>query len=260
LIQWFIDKSLEQFVYLAGCRDRVVAEWQEIQNAMIRSSKIEAFEKKPIKLPQDDLTRIFPLLNSRLNMGLEPDRIMVSNQLSRKIYNAFLHKIKSESPELSVEQCGNQAYTQWRNLLFEIVGQIPALNRVVPKLPGKAPRSALNTLATQLTPVLSPLMPGIWDKRNPITSGTPNLNLLQELHPAKHKTPAEAIDIFQTIVKVIAGNTRRLLDEIIENKNTLAALYDLQSGTDTSGGSQTVQVDILQESVHQLIKRLKGIA
>ena len=35
-----------------------------------------------------------------------------------------------ENPELSVEQCGNQAYTKWRNLLYEVVGQIPALNKI----------------------------------------------------------------------------------------------------------------------------------
>ena len=260
LMQWFIDKCLEQFSYLVDCRDRVVNEWTEIRNSLIRSNKIELFEKKALKLPKDDLKRIISWLNRALNISLNPSEEIVSSQLSKKIYNAFLHSTKTENPGLSIEQCGNQAYTKWRNLLYDIVGQIPALNRIVKKIPGRASRPAFNILAKQLTPLLSPLMKDTWEKRNPITSGTPNLNLLAVLHPERHKNSHAVIQLFERIVQVFASNTEILIQEIKGHKDTLSQLYDQQSNADISTTTGSSQVDIIKESSLLLVTSLKNLS
>ena len=260
LMQWFIDKCLEQFSFLVSCRDRVVNEWTEIRNSLMRSNKIELFEKKALKLPKDDLKRIISWLNRTLNISLNPSEEIVSSQLSKKIYNAFLHSTKTEHPELSIEQCGNQAYTKWRNLLYEIVGQIPALNKIVKKIPGRASRPALNILAKQLTPLLSPLMKDTWEKRNPITSGAPSLNLLAVLHPEKHTNSFSVIQLFERIVQVFANNTEILIQEIKGHKDTLGQLYDQQSNADISTTTGTNQVDIIKVTSLLLVTSLKNLS
>ncbi|MBT6615538.1 MAG: cyclic nucleotide-binding domain-containing protein [Deltaproteobacteria bacterium] len=260
LMQWFTDKCLEQFSFLVGCRDRVVNEWTEIRNSLIRSNKIELFEKKPLKLPKDDLQRIVSWLNRTLNISLNPSEEILSSQLSKKIYNTFLRSTKTENPELSIEQCGNQAYTKWRNLLYDVVGQIPALNKIVKKVPGRASRPALNILAKQLTPLLSPLMKDTWEKRNPITSGTPSLNLLAVLHPDRHANSFAVIQLFEKIVQVFTSNTEILIQEIKGHKETLSQLYDQQSNADISTTQGSSQVDIIKESSLQLVTTLENLS
>lgn len=260
LMQWFTDKCLEQFTFFVGCRDRIVNEWTEIRNNLIRSNKIELFEKKSLKLPKDDLHRIISWLNRTLNLSLDPATDIVSSQLSKKIYNAYLHSIKTENPGLSVEQCGNQAYTKWRNLLYDTVGQIPALNKIVKKLPGRASRPAINILSKQLTPLLSPLMKDTWEKRNPITSGTPSLNLLSILHPDKHASSFDVIQLFEKIITVFSSNTEILIEEIKSHKAILSQLYEQQSSVDISATEGTSQVDIIKESSLQLVASLEKMS
>ncbi len=260
LMQWFMDKCIEQFSYLVESRDRIVNEWSEIRNSIIRSKKIELFEKRALKLPKDDLKRIITWLNRTLNISLDPKTEIVSSQLSKKIYNTFLRLTKTENPALSVEQCGNQAYTKWRNLLYEIVDQIPALNRAITKLPGRASRPAFNILAKQLTPLLSPLMKDTWEKRNPITSGKPRLNLLSILLPEKHGGSSAVIQLFEQIIMVFANNTELLIQEIRSHKQTLSQLYEQQSKADVSAVQSGGQVDIRKESSLQLLTSLTNIA
>ncbi len=259
-MQWFTDKCLEQFTYLISCRDRIVDEWMEIRNSLIRSSKIELFEKRALKLPRNDRNRIVTWLNRILSITLDPDVEIMSSQLSKKIYNAFLHSTKMENPDLSIEQCGNQAYTKWRNLLYEIVGQIPALNKIVPKVPGRASRPVLNILAKQLTPLLSPLMKDTWEKRNPLTSGTPSLNLLAVLHPDKHENSFAVIKLFESIVRVFTGNTELLIQEIKDHKRTLSQLFEQQSKSDVTAAQGSVQVDMRKESSLQLAASLTQLS
>lgn len=259
-MQWFADKCLEQFTYLISCRDRIVDEWSEIRTSLIRSNKIQLFEKRALKLPKDDLKRIITWLNRTLSITLDPEAEIVSSQLSKKIYNSFLHSTKVENPELSVEQCGNQAYTKWRNLLYEVVGQIPALNKIVPKVPGRAVRPALNVLTKQLTPMLSPLMKDTWEKRNPLTSGTPSLNLLEILRPEKHESTFAVIKLFESIIQVFATNTEILIQEIKEHKDILSQLYEQQSQSDITASQGNVQVDMRKESSLQLLASLTSMS
>lgn len=258
-MQWFTDKCLDQLVYFQNSRDRMIDEWTEIRNSLIRSSKIELFEKRALKLPKEDLNRIITWLNRTLNISLDPNTEIVSSQLSKKIYNAYLHATKMENPELSVEQCGNQAYTKWRNLLYEIVDQIPALNRIIPKFPGRATRPVMNILAKQLTPILSPIMKETWEKRNPLTSGTPSLNLLAVLHPDKHESTFAVIKLYEEVVRVFTANTEALIQEIKAHKQTLSQLYEQQSKSDVSTAQGSVQVDMRKESSLQLVASLASI-
>ncbi|MCP4751541.1 MAG: cyclic nucleotide-binding domain-containing protein [Proteobacteria bacterium] len=260
LMQWLIDETIEQFLYLMSCRDRIVKEWGEIRKGLIRSEKIAKFEKKALKLPKTDHYNIINWLNNSYAMGLDPAKPLTSNQISKKIYNFFLRSTTEANPELSVEQCGNQAYTKWRNLLYEVVGQIPALNKVVSNFPRKAVRPVLNILAKQLTPLLSPFMKDIWEKRNPLTSGAPNLNLLPVLHPDKHESCKVAVELFENIMTVFSKNTQQLFVEIEEHKDTLYQLNEQQANIDTSAGQGGDQVDIRKESAQQLVSLLQEIS
>ncbi|NQU65280.1 MAG: hypothetical protein HQ517_13495 [SAR324 cluster bacterium] len=260
LMQWFIDKCLEQYSYFVEVRDRIINEWTEIRNSLIRSNKIELFEKRSLKLSPDDLHRIISWLNRKLNISLDPAAQSTSSHLSKIIYNTFLNSTKTENPDLSVEQCGNQAYTKWRNLLYEVVGQIPALNKIIKKLPEKDSRPAIDILVEQLTPLLSPLMKDTWEKRNPITSGTPSLNLVSILHPDKHASSFEVVQLFEKIIKVFSSNTEVLIQEIKGHKDILSQLYEQQSGSDISTSEGVSQIDITKESSLQLVSTLEKLS
>jgi len=260
LMQWLLDRTIEQFLDFLSHRDRIIDECQELKNSIIRSKKIEKFEQRPLKLPKDDLYKIINWLNSHLNMKLDPSSNIVSNQLSKKIYNFYVLSVKKEFPGYSVEQCGNQAYTKWRNLLMEIVDQVPALNKLVGVLPGRETRPVFNILVKQLTPLISPVIKEIWEKQNPITSGKPGLNLMSILHPEKHESIGYAIILYEKILGVLSKNTRNLIIEIEAHQKTLSELIDEHSGDDATSDKGGKQVDIILESAQQLVNNLKNIS
>lgn len=260
IMQWMVDRTIEQFLYFLSHRDRIIEECQELKNSIIRSKKIEKFEQRPLKLPKDDLYKIINWLNSNLNMKLDPASKIVSNQLSKKIYNFYVHSVSQEFPEYSVEQSGNQAYTKWRNLLMEIVDQVPALNKLVGPLPGRDTRPVFNILVKQLTPLISPVIKETWERQNPITSGKPGLNLMSILHPEKHESISLAIILYEKILTVLTKNTRNLIIEIQAHQKTLSELIDEHSGDDAASEKGGKQVDIILESAQQLVKNLKSLS
>ncbi len=259
LMQWLIDKHIELLLYLQSCRDEIVEEWKEIRDGIVRSQKIAAFEQKALKLPKADYDRIIGWLSSSLGIKFEPNEVFVSSKISKRIYNFFLHSATITDPELSVEQRGNQAYTKWRNLLFELVDQIPALNKVVTDIPVNEARPVLDILTKHLTPLLSPILKETWKKQNPITSGTPHLNMLAILHPDKHPSTEEPVRLFNDIKNIFAKNIYQLVLEIKQHKQTLNDLFEYRSKSDVSIVSSAEHVDMRQESIKNLIKLLEEI-
>jgi hypothetical protein len=260
LMQWFVDKHIELLLDLQAQRDEIVEEWTGIRNGIARSEKIAVFEQKALKLPKTDYDRIVSWLNSTMGLKLDPNEVMVSNKLSKRIYNFFLHSATVDYPELSIEQRGNQAYTKWRNLLFELTDQIPALNKVVSKLPGKDPIPVLDFLVKQLSPFVAQFMGDTWEKQNPITSGRPNLNLMPIIHPEKHESTEESIRLFKEILSIFSKSIFQLVLEIKQHKETLRALFEQRTQSDTGSGSNAESVDMRQESVKNLTKLLGGAA
>ena len=260
IMQWLVNRSFDQLNQQVQHRDHLVQEWTAIRNGIVRSEKIAMFEKKPLKLPKNDHERIISWLNTSFKMKLDPATSKVTSQISTQIYNFFLHTATEEFPGLSIEQRGNQAYTKWRNLLFEIVDQIPALNKVVKSKPGTNPKPSLSELANQLTPLLSPLLKDVWEKRNPITSGTPSLNLLSILHPDKHENSAKAVVLFNNIMSLIAKSLKQLTDEIRQHQATLNKLVEQRDYSEGASADADMQVDMRQESIQQLTEILDKLA
>lgn len=151
-------------------------------------------------------------------------------------------------------------YTRWRNLLFELTDQIPALNKVVSKLPETEPQPILDILAKQLTPFVAKYIKETWEKQNPITSGNPNLNLLPIIHPDKHESPEDCVKLYKEIQDVFAKITFQLILEINKQKNTLSALLEKRSQMDISTSIKSDHVDMRKESVKNLKKLLNGIS
>ncbi len=260
LMQWFIDKNIEFLLNLQAQRDKIVEEWTEIRNGITRSEKIAVFEQKALKLPKTDYDRIISWLNSTMGLKLDPKEIMVSNKLSKRIYNFFLHSATVDFPELTIEQRGNQAYTKWRNLLFELTDQIPALNKVVSQLPGEDPTPVLDILAKQLSPFVAQYMKDTWEKQNPITSGKPTLNLMPIVSPEKHESTEDSIRLFKEIQEIFTKSIFELILEIKQHKNTLKALFEQRSQSDMGSSSNAESVDMRQESVKNLTRLLNKVA
>lgn len=260
LMQWLIEKQFDLLVELQAKRDEVVDEWTEIRDGISRSEKIAVFEQKALKLPKTDYDRISSWLNSTLGLKLESEEVMPSNKLSKRIYNFFLHSATVDYPELSIEQRGNQAYTKWRNLLFELTDQIPALNKVVSKLPGEDPTPTLDLLTKKLTPHVASFMKETWEKQNPITSGKPNLNLVPIVHPDKHESTEDSIKLFKEILEIISKTNFDLVKEIKSHRDTLRALFDQRAQTETSGVSKADAVDMRQQTIKNLTSLLDKLS
>ena len=256
LMQWLFDKHLEHFIFLKSCRDRYVQDWEDMRKILELSQKTDQFEQRALRLPKDEEYQIINWLRNNLGLKIDPEEeSMVSNTLSKRIYNYVLRVVNEEQDDLPIEQLGNLAYTRWRNILFEIVSQIPSLDKVIGKFSDKPPRAVLDILARKLAPTLEPIMGEIWKKQNPILSGTPGLNLLSILRPDKHENNQKIVSIFKEIIEIISQQMYKLLLETLQQKNFLTKMKEEYSQLETNTDSGVNKVNML----HGLVARLTDI-
>jgi hypothetical protein len=254
-MQWLFDKHLEQFLFLRKVRDQYVQNWEDMRKVLELSQKTDLFEQKALKLPKDEGYQIINWLKDNLGLKIDPEESMISKTLSKRIYNFVLRSISTEQADLSIEQRGNLAYTKWRNIIFEIVSQIPSLNKVIGKFPNKPPRAVLDILSKQLAPILEPLLGEVWKKQNPIVSGKPGLNLLSILQPDKHEGSSHVVFVFDQIIKTISQQMYKLMLETLQHKNFLSKMKEKYSQLDTNTDSGINKIDML----HGLVSRLTDI-
>ena len=190
-------------------------------------------------------------------MSVDQNEALISSQLAKRIYNFVLRATSSDKPELSIEQCGNLAYTKWRNILFEIVGQISSLNKIVRALPNNPPVPAFDRLAKKLTPILSHILEDTWKKQNPILSGNPGLNILSILHPDKHNNSQDIIKLYQSIFEIVSEQSYQLLLEVKQQKTFLETMKDKYSQLDTTSASEVSKIDMIHGLVTRLVAQLK---
>ncbi|MBT4290730.1 MAG: cyclic nucleotide-binding domain-containing protein [Deltaproteobacteria bacterium] len=257
LMQWLFDKQIEQFVFLKEMRDQFVQQWLEMKKVLELSQKTNQFEQKALRLPREEGFQISAWLKDNLGLNIDQNEAMISNQLSKRIYNFVLRSTSSDKPDLSIEQCGNLAYTKWRNILFEIVGQISSLNKIVRALPNNPPVPAFDRLAKKLTPILSHILEDTWKKQNPILSGNPGLNILSILHPDKHNNSQDIIKLYQSIFEIVSEQSYQLLLEVKQQKTFLETMKDKYSQLDTTSASEVSKIDMIHGLVTRLVAQLK---
>lgn len=260
LMQWLFDKQIEQFMFLKEIRDQCVQQWTELKKMLELSQKTNQFEQKSLRLPREEGFQISAWLKDNLGLNVDQNEALISNQLAKRIYNYVLRATSSDKPELSIEQCGNLAYTKWRNILFDIVGQISSLNKIVKALPENPPAPVFDRLVKKLTPVLSEIMADIWTKQNPILSGNPTLNILSVLHPDKHNSSEDIINLYQSIFRIVSEQSYELLLEVKQQKTFLESMKEKYSQLDTSAASDVNKIDMIHGLVTRLVTQLKKVS
>ncbi len=213
-----------------------------------------------MRLPREEGFQISAWLKDNLGLNVDQTEALISNQLAKRIYNYVLRATSSDKPELSIEQCGNLAYTKWRNILFDIVGQISSLNKIVKALPENPPAPVFDRLVKKLTPVLSEIMADIWTKQNPILSGNPTLNILSVLHPDKHNSSEDIINLYQSIFRIVSEQSYELLLEVKQQKTFLESMKEKYSQLDTSAASDVNKIDMIHGLVTRLVTQLKKVS
>ena len=259
MMQWLINKQIGTLRTLEVVRDQIVDQWREIQHAITMSKKVEAFEKKPYKLPKSEQMELVNWLNGNLGMNLNPAESIPLNRLSKTIYNFLLHQVGKEHPEISIEQRGNQAYTKWRNLLLDVVSEIRSLDRVVKTQTGKPPRPVWNVLVKQLTPILSPLFKNTWVENNPLTSGEPSLNILSAFHPDKIDC-ANAVRDYETIMEILGNNIIALILEIRSHRSFLEEINQERDSKDMGSTAGSFHEEMISKSIKNLASVLESLS
>ena len=259
MMQWLINKQIDTLQALQDARDQIIDQWSEIHHAIIMSKKIEAFEKKPYKLPKNEQIELINWLNGNLGMKLNPTEPIPLNRLSKTIYNFILHQVGKEHPDISIEQRGNQAYTKWRNLLLDVVSEIRSLDRVVKTQTGKSPRPVWNILVKQLTPTLSPLLKNAWIEHNPLTSGEPNLNILSVFHPDKIEC-GNAIRDYETIIEILGNNVVALIQEVRSHRSFLEKINKERGSKDTGATTGSFHEEMIDASIQNLTSVLESLS
>ena len=259
MMQWLLNKQIGTLQALQEARDQIVDQWREIQNAIIMSKKIEAFEQKPYKLPKNEQKDLINWLNGNLGMKLNPAEPIPLNRLSKTIYNFILHQVGKEHPEISIEQRGNQAYTKWRNILLDVVSEIRSLDRVIKIPTGKPPRPVWNILVKQLTPILSPFFKNTWIENNPLTSGEPSLNILSVFHPDKIEC-VNAIRAYENTMESIGNNIVTLIQEIRSHRSFLAEISQERDSKDMGSTTGSFHEEMINESIQNLTRVLGSLS
>ena len=252
LMQWLFDKHLEHFGFLKSCRDQYVKEWENMRKILHLSQKTDRFEKTALFLPKDENYQIAHWLNDNLNLKIDPKESVSSKILAGLIYDHIQNSVSETRTDLSIEQIGNVAYTQWRSILYEIVSQISSLDEAIPVFEDKPPRAVWDILVRKLTPILKPIMGQVWIKQNPILSGTPELNLLSVLRPDRHESSQRIISIYNQIIETISRQMYKLLLETLQQKSFVAKMKEKYSQLETTAESGLNRADMLKSQVTRL--------
>ncbi|MDT8446697.1 MAG: cyclic nucleotide-binding domain-containing protein [bacterium] len=126
ILQWLCDKMLSFAGDLVKERDQHYDKWIKAETVRDLERRVQEFENKPVKLTPVQGKAVIHYLRDMLSIKAGPPEGMVTNQLSKQVYNQLIRRIKTENPSLSLDEVGNQAYTKFRLHLTEMVELVRA--------------------------------------------------------------------------------------------------------------------------------------
>jgi len=121
LLQWVVDHLNRSIVGLVKERGESFGTWSKAELFRDLEQRVRQFENKGVQVSGKFREAIFRHLNETL--GMKTDDIETNNSvtLSKQVYNFLLRRIKTNNPSMNIDEVGNQAYTQFRLNLTQMV-------------------------------------------------------------------------------------------------------------------------------------------
>lgn len=258
LMQWLYDKLCDLFKFLLEKRNHYYDECTKIHRVIDLSQKIDHFEQKQLRLPKVERMQLINWLNRTLGMKVTDEQASVSSSLAKQIYNFILKNVSAKESGLSMEECGNVAYTRWRKLLFEVVGQLPSLNKVVTKSDHKEAIQFYDILSKEITPILSPALGKNWELHNPFIDNDTQMDFSKLLHPDIHKSTEASTRVFESIIEVMSQQIQNVFLDIKESDTYLKTLRLEHSQEEMYASTDNQNINVINESVKLLENVLGG--
>jgi len=121
LLQWMTDKFLNSIVLLSQERAEYFESWSKAELFRDLEARVQQFENKGLQIAGVFREAILKYLGEALGMTTEQVETTNSVTLSKQVYNHILRTLKTQNPDLSIDEIGNQAYTQFRLHLTQMV-------------------------------------------------------------------------------------------------------------------------------------------
>lgn len=121
ILQWLTDKMLAFLGELMIERDQHYEKWSKAETVRDLEKRVQDFENRPNELSVSQAKALIQYLRETLAIKVGPAEGLVSASLAKQVYNQLLRRIKTENPQLTLDEVGNQAYTRFRLHLTEMV-------------------------------------------------------------------------------------------------------------------------------------------
>ncbi|OGG96567.1 MAG: hypothetical protein A2527_03135 [Candidatus Lambdaproteobacteria bacterium RIFOXYD2_FULL_50_16] len=121
LAQWLSDRMLGFISELGAVRDTHFDLYTKSEEVRDFETRVQAFENQRLPLNKEQWQAIVHYLVDAIGMKPSASEPQPSETIAKATYNHLLRTIKTESPELSLDEVGNRAYTAFRLHLTEMV-------------------------------------------------------------------------------------------------------------------------------------------
>ncbi|MGK5093870.1 hypothetical protein WDW89_17885 [Deltaproteobacteria bacterium TL4] len=252
LMQWFFDKHLEQILYWVEQRDRLFQKKLEVEQIIRLESKIKAFEQSHVQLDSAHYRLVCRLLKNTFSVPIDPQTPIAMDQIAKKVYNHLIRQIGEEHPELRLEERGNQAYTQWRYVLSEIVH---LLERYTPKNKDneKPPLPIFEIIVSDLKELDQKVLKDSKQTYDELLGEHPTLNLLNIVEEESLPSPYLMIDYFRKRLRVLSKHIQHLASESFDYAQQIQQLNQKRPEVATEG----TRIEYIQSNVEKLVHYLE---
>lgn len=253
VMQWLIDRLLEYIYALMQKRDHAFQKWFEIVQVVHLEKKVKDFENTHTPLNGKLFQNIRSLLHTAVDMNLEGNEAVYSDQLSKKIYNHILRKMGEDFPQMPVEDRSNKTYTKWRFILSEVVKNLEEFGLDNKDAGVYTPTPVFEVMSTELDYLVATYLGNPNNPYTRLSEQNPKFNFTGMMGDAS-VTPRKKLMLFRLFISLFEKHTQKLAQEVYDTELRLSKIQDQRPQDE----SDAIKMEIVKEEVMKLSQIIKN--
>ncbi len=253
MMQWLVTQHVEQLVWWVEQRDLLFQRRIELEEVVRIETKISALEKTHERLDRAQHARVAELLLHRFAIKVDPERPLYWDQLARKIYHSLITQINRNNPDMSMDERGNKAYTEWRYVLSEVVNLTESLDGTVQKTP-EPPTVVFEVIVLQLRALSSTYLENHSYDYSGLLEEAPSLKVAEAFSETLIEDPIRTITFFQQILRIFTSHLQQVTKDTHILRVEVATLNQQRPQVDSEEG----RTALLREQVNKLVHLLRA--
>lgn len=247
LLQWFINKYIEQISWLILIRNGLFKLYSQTLEIINTEKKVREFENSDDNLKDPQYRVVASIFKSTLGIPLSLKKRISSKQLSKQIYLQILSQTKADYSSLEAEEQENKTYTLWRFIQSEIVHALYIKDSLDEILKFDSPSLVFSNIKKEAQDILGFTIKSS-NKNISLTDDSAFIDLKRVLNSSFSQQREEYLPIGLKIMVLFEKWHQRLFEETSSMRKRLKKLKEI----DTEFNIKDIQSRFLAENISKL--------